>query len=57
MADPDNKPLSAEALAIMRHAAVADLKSDAAKLSELYSELNESERARFRALLFGSDDI
>jgi hypothetical protein len=56
VAEPD-KPLSAEALVILRHAAIADLKADATELSKLYSELNENERPRFRALLFGLDDI
>ena len=37
----DDRPLSAEAKALLRHATVADLKADAAELAELIAGLDE----------------
>jgi hypothetical protein len=57
--DDLDRPLSpaaqAQYLSIMRHTAVADMKADAAELTELYAALNEPERAKLLALLFGSE--
>ena len=49
----DDRPLSSEALTIMRYATVADLKNDCAELSALYASLTEPERARLLALVDG----
>jgi hypothetical protein len=51
---PD-EPLSTEAMTILRYATVADIKADALELAKLWSELNEPERARLLALVFGPE--
>jgi hypothetical protein len=43
------------AQSIMNAATIADLKADAAELSELFASLSESERQRFLVLVFGSE--
>ncbi|WP_271582665.1 hypothetical protein [Bradyrhizobium sp. CCBAU 45389] len=53
MHDRDDKP-SAVALSILRAATVAELKADAEELAVLFAALDERERERMLALLFGS---
>jgi hypothetical protein len=51
----DDRPLGAEAQAIVRHAVIADLKADADELAKLFAELHERERERLLVLLFGPE--
>ncbi|MGB9657936.1 MAG: hypothetical protein WCB75_22370 [Pseudolabrys sp.] len=51
----DDRPLIAEAKAILRHAVIADLKADADELAKLFAELNERERERSLVPLCGSE--
>ncbi len=46
---------NAEAKTLLRYATVADLKADAAELSELLASLAEGERAKLVLLLFGAE--
>jgi hypothetical protein len=56
--DDDRRPLSAAAkamaLRIMQSAVVADLRSDAAELAELFAGLDEPTKRRLLNLLFRS---
>ncbi|MDE5446471.1 hypothetical protein GWG65_34945 [Bradyrhizobium sp. CSA207] len=54
MREPDDRP-GPLALSILSAAVVAELKADAEELAKLFAALNERERERMRALLFGPE--
>ena len=47
----DDRPLSTEALTLLRFATVADLKSKAIETAQFFADLDDSERERLLVLL------